>query len=258
MTLKYNVIRKFIHGVAPAPRDDLGHGRRRLEVHGVAGAGDDHHLRALDRPRHLVADRLELPIALADDQRHRHRQLAEPVPQRRQRAGPQPAQRPRQTRRRVAQPIGLNLSPHTRLAGQPAPASGPTAWRTPRWSTPRSRPPAPVRPQPRLALASIGDPRARPDQHQPLNPLRQRQRDMQRDPPPHRVADQANRAGANPGEVADHRVERHRLGRRRRAVPADVRRHRAVAPSRATTGSQLAPVWVNPWRSTTSTPRLIA
>ena len=52
-------------------------------------------------------DRAELRVALADHQRDRHRELAEPIPQRRHHAGAEPAQRGGETVRRVAQPVGV-------------------------------------------------------------------------------------------------------------------------------------------------------
>ena len=50
----------------------------------------------------------------------RHPQLGEPVPQRRQRAGAEPAQRGGEPGRRVAQPVGVGPPPRRPAAGRPA------------------------------------------------------------------------------------------------------------------------------------------
>ena len=56
---------------------------RCLKVDGMSGAGDDDKRRARDAARHVVRNRPELGVALTDDQRDRHRQLAQAIPQRR-------------------------------------------------------------------------------------------------------------------------------------------------------------------------------
>ena len=57
--------------------------------------------------RHPLGDGAELRVALAHDQRDRHRQLAQPVPQRRHHAGAEPAQLGGVLGGAAAQPVGV-------------------------------------------------------------------------------------------------------------------------------------------------------
>ena len=65
----------------------------------VAGARDTRSSAAGQRGGQALAERRELRVALPDDQRDGHRELAQAVPQRRHRPGAEPAQRGRQRRR---------------------------------------------------------------------------------------------------------------------------------------------------------------
>ena len=80
-----------------------------------------------------------------------------------------------------------------------------------------------------LALGHVGDAGARPDKDQPLHPRPERQRDVQRDPPPHRIPDQRETTGRQRGHVFDHRVERDRTEPGGAAVTPDVGRQPSVA-----------------------------
>ena len=85
----------------------------------------------------------------------------------------------------------------------------------------------------RAALGARGgvlDPRAADDEHQPADALGRRQRDVQSDPPPQRVAAQDEALGAGGEHVVDAAGERDRaFGVGRRAVPREVERQRQVA-----------------------------
>ncbi len=120
--------------------------------------------------------------------------------------------------------------PRPRTAGRRAPGSAPTSARTPRSSSARSSSASRSSVARRSrALHGIGDPGAGADQDQSVDPVGELERDVQRDPATHRVADQRERARRLRGDVTDHVLEIDRLGVRRRAVAADVRSQRTVA-----------------------------
>ena len=202
---------------------------------------------------HLRRDRLELRVALADHQRHRHRQLAQPVPDRWERPGAQTAERACEPGGSVPQPIAARRLRARCPAGRPTRASRPSAPRTLRCSSARARPATRSSASPtRLALRRIRESRAAADQHQPLDALRRPEREVQRQPAAHRVPDERERPRVEVAQVGDRGLERDRLARRRRAVATDIGRERpiAFAELRQRTGSQLAPVCVKPWSST--------
>src|SRR6185437_4220708 len=74
-----------------------------------------------------------------------------------------------------------------------------------------------------------GDPGTGPDQHQPPHPSRERQRHVQGEPAPHRVARKLEGPGRQRVDVTHDRRQRDRAHGRGRAVPADVGGHRPVA-----------------------------
>ena len=117
-THAYADVERDPDSVSPAARRTRRRGRfaawRR-----VAGAGDDLDPRVRQPRGHPLGDRAELLVALADHERHGHRELAQAVPQRRHRAGPEAAQRGGEPRGRVAQPVRVRgRGDRARLAGE--------------------------------------------------------------------------------------------------------------------------------------------
>ena len=80
-----------------------------------------------------------------------------------------------------------------------------------------------------LAQHGIGDPRTGADQHQARDPLWNRQRQMQGDPPSHRVTDHRERGRRERGDVPEHgsQIDGHGVGGA--PVTAEVGRQRPVA-----------------------------
>ena len=187
----------------------------------------------------------------------RHRELPQPVPQRRHHARADPPQRGRQARGRVAQPV--------RVRGRARTASG--------WpANTRLRAPAPRERLDRRALELVRerlvggaargplgrvlDPGRGAHQHQALDAARARRaRRAARGGRPSSSPRSAKRGGASAATSATQASKRRPAGRPRAAPwPAEVGRRAAGTVRRAPrrTGSQLAPVWVKPWSRTSA------
>ena len=61
--------------------DDLRHALGCFQVYGVSHPGDNDRIDAANRPRHLVRHVEEPLVARPHDQRHGHREIAQPLPQ---------------------------------------------------------------------------------------------------------------------------------------------------------------------------------
>src|ERR1035438_7933390 len=66
---------------ASTPGDPRRDQIRRLQMSSVAGAKDNFDARIGDRRGHPLRDRVELLVALADNERYRHAQLLQSIPQ---------------------------------------------------------------------------------------------------------------------------------------------------------------------------------
>ena len=118
---------------------------------------------------HAIA--LNFAVALAGDQRDRHAQLAKPVPQRRQRAGAEAAERAGEPGRGVAQPVGMRPALRPPAAAPRAPASAPSARELLDAHLLDLVGEAVIGGAALRALGGVGDPGAGADQHQPLDAL---------------------------------------------------------------------------------------
>ena len=131
---------------------------------------------------HPPGDRAELRVALADDQRHRHRELAEAVPQRRHRAGAEPAQLGGVLGGAAAEPVGVRGGGDLRRLVREQRLRRPLARERlgpDRLDPPRERL---VGRPPRRALAVVGHARAGRDEHEPPHPPGEPQRQREREP----------------------------------------------------------------------------
>ena len=95
-------------GARDADSEQLGERARLLEVRGVAGRGDDVDARGRDPLGHPPGDPAELLVALPHDEVDGHRELPQPLPQRRHDARAEPAQRRGEPGRRVAAAVGVH------------------------------------------------------------------------------------------------------------------------------------------------------
>ena len=131
---------------------------------------------------HLLGQRRELGVALAGEQRHRHLQPRQLLPERRQRPGAEPAQRGGEAVRGAPQAVlvrsrgdvGRDVGEDRRL--RPLPRELVDRQRLDLLGQPLIGDPS------LLALGVVGQPRAGADQQQPRHAVRQRERDVQRDP----------------------------------------------------------------------------
>ncbi len=175
------------------PGDHARHRPRRFEVHGVAGAAGRPRLGSRRRSAAPSAPRSRGTSRRAPRRSGRRASSA-------RRAGPTAtAARPCRARaaRAPARPAcsaggPRGQPPGRRRAGRRARACAPSARRTPRSSSARARS-ASASSSARRArpLGGVREPGARADQHEPLDALGQRERDVERDPPAHRVAARA-------------------------------------------------------------------
>jgi 2-succinyl-5-enolpyruvyl-6-hydroxy-3-cyclohexene-1-carboxylate synthase len=97
---------------------------------------------------------------------------------------------------------------------------------------------------PRIPLDWTRDPRAGADQDQAIDPRyeRRRERRVQSQPSAHRVPDEREPGRPELGQVAEHRLERHRLSLARGPVATNVGRERTVAfPERCDHGVPASP-----------------
>ena len=150
-----------------------------------------------------------------------------------------PVPSPRSAAARPAAVLRRRSSPASSATPRGMPAKQrlrlPLAPRRPRSRSPRSGRRAPRRTRARAARsAGVGDPRARPDQHEPAHAVAERERRVQRDPAAHRVAAQHVRLVGHRAEVRVARGERGRaaLARRRRGRAGRARPPGTVPPAR--------------------------
>ena len=191
--------------LTPAERslspDGRGHRLGALEVGGMTRARDHDQMSAGNSLAHRLRDLQELLVTLADEQQHGYPQLPEAMPHRWQGAGTQPAQRPCEPLRGVAQSVGVDACSDLRwLAGQyrrsrPARRKG------------LHRHPLDLASQlliglhTRRSLRVIRDSRRRPDEYQAPDPRRSREGILQGDTASHRVAPEHKPPGRDPIEV---------------------------------------------------------
>ncbi len=189
---------------------------------GVPDARNDDHLSVGYRRGHLLGDRREFLIALSGEERDGHLQLPESLPERWQRAWAETAQRAGQSRGLIAQAVGVDIRGYVGgLVGHHCccgPGAGEllNAQQLDLVSELRVGGPA------SSSLPWIGDPRACSNQNQALYPRAQGERNVQRDPAPHRVSNQREADRLQPGEVIDYRIDRDGLHARGAPVAPDV------------------------------------
>ena len=206
-----------------------GDGVRLLELRRVAGARDHGDLGAREHGRHPLGDRAELLVALADGERDRDGQRRAARP----RAAPSRRCRGRAARRRgppACCAAGRRCAAAATRSGWPS-HSGSAAHSRAKASTPiASIRSASASSAARRAArsAGVGDPRARPDEHEPVEPVAERERGVQRDPAAHRVAREREALAAERAHVARAGGERGGPGGGV-AVPRQVRRERPPA-----------------------------
>ena len=195
----------------------------------MARARDQLDAAARNRRRHLLGDRAELGVALADHEHDRHRQLAEPAPQRVHRAAAEPTQGGGEPGRRVTQPVGVCGGRDPRILPREQRLRAPLLGE--RLDADRLDPVGQLRVglPPLLALGHVRDPRAGPDQHEPLDQPREGERGVESDPAAHRVAHKRARAVGERPHVGRARSERRRTPFGGVAVAREVGRQRAIA-----------------------------
>src|ERR1035437_4381397 len=211
----------------------LGHRGRALQRKAVATGHDDQ--LAVGRQLHyLPPERLELQVALTDDDRHGHRQLPEPVPQRRHLPRADPAQdRGEGVRAVAALVLARERVDLGRIAGEQrlcAPALDEVLERDALQLVGQSM----VGGTALDALCLVLDPRGARHEHEPRYALGSSQRDVQRDAPPQRVAARHEALGSAREHVLDAAGERNRLPTTPArvgvgAMPGQIDRQRPVA-----------------------------
>ena len=158
-----------------------------FEVARVPGARDHLDARVPDRDGHLARDLHVLGVELADDQEHRHGQLAEAVPVRRLRALPEHAQLRGETLDGVGAPALVETGSIWRQRGEHGLGEPALEERVDAIAFDRLRE-CLVGVSARRPLGRIGDARRRAHQHEPPHHLGPVERELQAQPPAHRVA----------------------------------------------------------------------
>jgi len=192
-------------------------------------ARQEQQLGVRQQPHHAPAERMVLAISIAHEHGRRHRQLAEPAPQRAHLAGAHPAQRRRERLGAVAALILPHQLAHVRRIAGEQRLRAPALDELLEGSAPELLHERPVGAPALGALGLVLDAGAARDQHQRRHPLRRRERDVQRDAPAQRVAAQdepPGRLGEHAGHTAGE-CDRARGGLA--AVPGQIERQRPVA-----------------------------